>query len=376
MINFLKKNYKKILIFIILILAAVLALAYFYSTSSFSWNKAMNAALKEEDCPKIEEPKYGDKYYNGPLIDTHYHFPDLFPLAPNEVIDYPDPVLGSNLTISQIDCNLERENTKKAFVFFPVYPEFWEQHIEFAKRVNKEYPERFELFIMPPDDDGSPDGFPTVNAEFLDKMLRKAGNIFKGYGEIGLYGREDGAGALPPDSKRLREIYPVVRENKLAVYFHLGEGMKDSYQKILAENRNINFIFHGDQLIPTQGELQDFSQIEEIIKNNPNVYYTIDELYGNQWMIHPEKTKEDFFTYLGDYERLLEYDLQNWKPLIEKYPDQFMWGTDRSDQVVWSHEPDFSLALANYSRAFIAGLDPAVQEKFAYKNAEKVLVSQ
>src|SRR3989338_7570273 len=102
---------------------------------------------------------------------------------------------------------------------------------------------------MAPDRDGDPYGFVTVDAQELTEMLNVYPGLFKGYGETGLYGHPGGAPPLPPDSQRLVEIYPVVRDNNLMVYFHLGEGQKESWEKALAANRDITFIWHGDQLI-------------------------------------------------------------------------------------------------------------------------------
>jgi hypothetical protein len=60
------------------------------------------------------------------------------------------------------------------------------------------YPDKFIPFLMPPDNDGSPDGFPTVNSEVLNEMLEIEPGLFKGYGEIGLYARNGGGPELHP----------------------------------------------------------------------------------------------------------------------------------------------------------------------------------
>src|SRR3989344_3418790 len=363
-----------VVIIIILLLTAGGALIIFRSKSV--WNKQVESALKSTECKTVTGPRYGKNYYNGPLIDTHYHIPDLtLPIIGDfGALDQVSPSLGLNLTISDIVCTLNQENTTKVFAFFPVYPEISDYHIELAKRTMQKYPDKFVPFIMPPEHDNSPNGFPTVDAKTLSKMLSVYPGLFRGFGEIGLYERQGGAPALPPNSPRLTEIYPVVQSNKLVVYFHLGENQKESFEKVLDQNPDINFIWHGDQLIPgEQDGMQDLSNIEDIIRNHPNAFYTIDELYGNKWMIKPEVKKEEFLNYLEDYENLLQYDLNNWKWIIEKYPNQFMWGTDRSDQVLWSHDLEVGQALSNYARAFIAGLNTNVQENFAYKNAERLL---
>ena len=62
---------------------------------------------------------------------------------------------------------------------------------------------------------------------------------------------------------------------------------------------------------------------------------------------------------------------KEWKKMIENNPDQVMWGMDRS--YTWHFDDEVHGLLVEYSRAFIGGLDPEVQEKYAYKNAEQLL---
>jgi hypothetical protein len=290
--------------------------------------------------------------------------------------------MGDNITISDIACTIRQEHTKKVFAFFPVFPDdHTREFLDLAVGAMKQHPDVFVPFIMSPDRDNDPDGSPTVGTDTLQAMLSVYPDLFRGYGEIGLYARGDhggptGSAALPPDSPRLRAIYPVVRKHSLVVYFHLGEGQQDSFERVLRENPDINFIWHGDQLISYENGRQNLQYIEEIISRHPNVFYTVDELYGDDWLIKPEFTQEDFLEHLANYEVLLQEDLDTWQGIIERHPDQFMWGTDRSPQVLWSHDPAVGQALTGYGRAFIARLDPAVQEKFAYKNAERLLSEQ
>lgn len=365
--------------FLIIIVVVTFSLAagllFTFSTSKPLLDKRITNALQSTNLKPVKGPKYSSYYYKGPLIDSHYHIPNL-PESLGEDDDGITPVLGQNLKISDIVFGLEKEKTRKVFAFFPVYPESSKLQIELVKQTMKRYPNTFVPFIMPPDADDSKNGSPTAEAKVLKRMLDVYPGLFKGYGEIGLYERKDGARELPPDSKRLRDIYPLIRKYNLLVYFHLGVGHKESFERALKENRGINFIFHGDQLVSYEGGKQDPTLIEALISKNPNVYYTVDELYGDKWMIKPEVTKKEFLKYLQNYELLLKKDLATWRGIIERHPDQFMWGTDRSDQVLWSHDAKVGQALANYGRAFIARLDPAVQAKFAYKNAEKLLQKQ
>ncbi len=345
------------------------------------WEDKVAAALEPKTCVPAPEKRYGNLRYEGPLIDTHYHIPHFDDPPPWER-NNGRPYMGDNITIADIACTIRQEGTRKVFAFFPVFPEgHTQEFLDLARGTMQQHADIFVPFIMPPDNDNSPGGFPTVRADVLEEMLSVYPKLFSGYGEIGLYARGDrggpkGAAALPPDSPRLREIYPVVRKHKLAVYFHLGEGQQAAFEQMLSQNPDINFIWHGDQLIPYENGVQNLQHIEEIISRHPNVLYTIDELYGDDFLIRPEVPKEQFLAHLETYEVLLEEDLATWKGIIERHPDQFMWGTDRSPQVLWSHDPEVGQALTGYGRAFIARLSPTVQEKFAYKNAERALSKQ
>jgi len=48
-----------------------------------------------------------------------------------------------------------------------------------------------------------------------------------------------------------------------------------------------------------------------------------------------------------------------------------MWGTDRWYR--WQFDYEVGGILEEFGRSFIGELEPQVQEKFAYKNAEKIL---
>lgn len=339
------------------------------------WNRVFTKAFEPVDCPEPRDPStLPDGYYKGPMIDTHIHMqslPDGEPGMP--LAFYSGENIGTKLSIDKWICMLDAEGTRKAFTFFPVWDPIIQESVDVVGMALEKYPNRFVPFIMPPANDGSPDGYPTVDAEELEAMLVISPGLFEGYGEIGLYGRNGGAPELPPNSRRLKEIYPVVREHNLVVYFHLGENQKEALEGAAAANPGIIFIFHGDQLVDCAECDKTHSQVAEILENHPNVYYGVDELYGGEWLLQPGKSKEGFIANFEDYGPLLEHDLAKFKDFIESHPDQVIWGTDRGVSTLWDKDPDVALALNNYVRAFIGKLDPDVQEKFAYKNAEKLL---
>lgn len=131
----------------------------------------------------------------------------------------------------------------------------------------------------------------------------------------------------------------------------------------MEQNPDIPFIVHGEQVE---------NEIGDLMSKYPNVYFTVNDLYGDQHLLHPGETTESFVAALQPYEPLLEQDIATWKDVIEEHPDQFLWGTDRGGIAVWTFDLEVGQALVDYARAFIGRLDPDVQEKFAYKNAEEV----
>lgn len=367
---------RKFIFAILIILLAITGYFNLSQRSPFDIEKVFVAS----SCPIVPRTYLDNSSYKGPLIDTHIHIPST-PDGPNiEILKDPNgrPVMGVNVTMTDYICMMDTEGTKSVFAFFPVWDPIRKESLEIVKETMQRYPGRFLLFIMPPDHDNRADGFPTVTSNILSEMLAVYSELFKGYGEIGLYARGDhggpkGAPELLPDSSRLQEIYPVIRKNNLLVYFHLGEGQKTSFEKTLEQNPNINFIWHGDQLIKYENGKQNLQDVEDILYKHPNAHYGIDELYGDVWLLKPGSIKKDFLAHFKDYELLLEKDLETWKGFIERHPDQVLWGTDRGAAPLWSIDTDVATTLNDYSRAFIGRLNPAVQENFAYKNAERLI---
>lgn len=374
---------KTILIAVVIIFALSATAFFIFSTNPEEFNQVpivknflqqrVDAAFKDVDCP-IQRRTFPPGAYTGPLIDTHIHIADI-PDGP--VGDTPDPgerlLLGVNTSIEDYICMLDVEGTAKALAFFPVWDPVRQSMLDVAKQTMEKYPDRFIPFIMPPDDDGSPTGFPTVDAKTLQEMLSVYPGLFRGYGEIGLYARDGGSPELKPDAPRLLDIYPVARQHKLLVYFHLGQGQKDEYERILEQNPDIGFIFHGDQLIEDAGGGDNLQLIDEILTKHKNVYYGIDELYGDVFLMREGVSKEQFLAHFKNPEPLLQQDLRSWQWFIEKHPDQVIWDTDRGGSVRWALDPDLALVLNDYSRMFIGKLSPAVQERFAYQNAEALV---
>ena len=348
------------------------------------WNQRVEEAFAPLDCPVAIKLEPGDSDYKGLLVDTHFHMPHLWD-APLEsdgdggsyerdvrLGNFPrdEPILGKNITMSEIACGLGQEGIVSAYAFFFVESEKPGQlrpSLDVVRRTMNLYPDRFVPFIQPV---CCNETAPTVDASTLSEFLEIHPGLFRGLGEIVLYDqpREGGgrkAEDYPPDAPLLLEVYQVARQHKLLVWLHPGEGHQDSLERVLNQHPGLNFIVHGEE---TEGN------IGNLMEKYSNIYFSLNDLHGKEYPLGDRNNKSRFLAILGDYEPLIKKDLATWQELIEKYPDRFMWATDRGGSAgFWSYDADVGQILVNYARAFIGRLDPAVQERFAYKNAQRLI---
>ncbi len=351
------------------------------------WDHRIEKALAPSECPPAPDVIAPVGSYAGKLIDTHFHMPAMPDSEPgaepgeralasfgmglfadlefepdDDPINAQLPLAGKNITITELGCLLRTDGTDGAFAFFPVYPHTQDPLLDLARAAVEAHSDIFVPFIMPP---GPSDRQPTVDAATLEDMVSTYPGLFVGYGELGLYeieGKREGSD-FPPDAEIFQRIYPVVREHRLIVYLHPGDDHEDGLAAALAANPDITFVVHGDQIE---------NDIGDLMSRFPNIYYTVDALYGDQYLLRPEETIETFLAATDDFGPLLEADLAKWKSLIEKHPDRFMWGTDRGGSAVWTYDRRVSRRLVEYGRAFIGRLNPEVQEMFAWENAARI----
>ncbi len=351
------------------------------------WQYRIDRSFEPTECPTPLNMSYPASYYQGPLIDTHFHLPHIPDGTPGSedgdpqqggisgldgVGPSPDeegrpfydqlPLLGMNINVDEIACALITDGSTRAFAFFPVFPHIEWQLLEVARRTMERFPHLYVPFIMAPGPDDVP---PTVDGATLSRMLASDPGLFKGYGEIGLYeipGRS--AKDYPPDAPIFQSIYPVTTAHDLLVYLHPGEGQLENLALAVSENPQINFVVHGPEIREDVTVLMD---------TYSNIYFTVNGFFNDTYLLRPEETTESFMTFTENYAGHLVADLEAWKERIEAYPDRFMWGTDRGGPAVWTYDLEVGLRLVDYGRAFIGQLDPGVQELFAYRNAERLI---
>ena len=314
------------------------------------------------DLPPLQRQFENTPYYTGPLFDDHYHMPTFF-----KVPDHPEaPVIDKDISRRDVVCLFDKERIKGAFAFYSIPVNLKDSSLEIIREIEQQYPgviSHFLEYVVFP-------GYP-VDPEQIEEILDANTGLFKGYGEISLY--------LPhyrvvePNDSAMKEFYKTADKHNLIVMMHPVEGQQQAIEEILRDYPNVQFLFHAAEWLSSANMFLD-----TFLEKYPNAHYSVDTtLFGmnssGRPLLDTFSDKQAFVTqFKQKWQSTLKERVTYWKSKIEKHPDQFLWGTDRGSYR-WTHDQDIEALLEEYSRAFIGKLAPAVQEKFAYKNAERLL---
>lgn len=342
------------------------------------WPKRIDAAFTPSTCGTPPTTNFPASYYQGPLIDTHMHIPqvpddqygeqDTGYVSPrgaesdkyDTISQEQRPLLGRTMNIDRIACTLKNEGSIKAFAFFPTFPEITSPAIEVAHRAVQQYPDLFVPFIQ-----ASANGVATLG-KILDVMIDVRPGLFAGFGEVGDSPTEP-INPLPDSEIYLGDFQVVSDHGNMLVYFHPGVGHQDNLERALQQYSDVTFIIHSDFVRP---------HVQGIVDRNPNVYYTYNDIFGISGEVAETfrfGEKEAFLADMrAEWDNLLDEADEMYRPMIEAHPDRFMWDTDRGD-IVWGYDEEVGQILAEFGRAFIGRFDPAIQADLGYKNAERLI---
>lgn len=353
---------------------AVLILVWGGGFATDFFPKIFSKQAKEEACAIAAQPReFSYKpYYTGQLIDAHVHLPTSSKIVSTVSVKLGrlTPVWDKNLSLDYMNCLFETEGTLQAFGFHLLTKYSSGGEVRVAKQMEKKYPGKITHFLMPTFI--SP--WINVSADTVRDILADNPQLFKGIGELKMF---DGTN---PDDPRLLELYDIAKEYNLIIMMHPFDHHKEAVEKVVKQYPGIKFLLHGideDDERGPHGERRDnIDWVISLIKRYDNVYYSVDDtvsIYG--FRLEHEKikpTKEESLPYIrGEFGEKLEKLVKRWKASIESYPDRFLSGTDR--QYGWHFDQDASGLVIEFKRAFIGQLSPAVQEKYAYENAKKLL---
>jgi len=315
--------------------------------------------------------------YDGPLVETHAHIV-MYQSETNTEVQYRVEASerASELSIASYVSSLDRNNIKCSLGFHAIaFDEKQEELLDHARRLLLLYPDRFVLFAEIFRNNPLEWFF---DASALDTLL--ATGLFAGLGEIQFPNSPlDGPPRVNPDDKRFLAIYEVLGDRGLFMMAHPRS--REGLDAAVGHDRRVTWIIHGPHVHSHWTRINDDrDSLDALLSAHPNLYYTLD--FGESLAEILDLTKRldprsggDFLKVVNrDFDRLLETMVSTWKPIIEKYPDRFLWGTDMALPPWQWHAAAFDM-MAKFSRAFIGRLDSPAAENYAYKNAERLLGS-
>jgi len=368
---------KKLILIIVVPISIIIFLIVAYFIFNFVFEKVKNKITdqivgggREElnyECKlKAKEREFNKAlYYSGPLVDTHVHMPVASKIISDMAIraGFEDMPASADISVDYINCLFGIEGITKTFGFFLVPNIFPQYVVDYVRDIEEKYPGKFVKFLMPP----LPLSTLNPKSSEVEEILNNNPGLFQGYGEA-RFDFNLGTNANPEDQYFL-EMYGLADENNLIVQMHPDKGQLEALERLLKKYPNVKFLAH---VMPDVKK-----EIGKLMGIYDNLYYSLDAeihyIFGYQ-TIQDNKgpTKEEYLKFMREnFDSLLEEALRNWKQIIEAHPDQFTWGSDR--WYTWHFDPEVGGLVVEFGRTFIGHLDPAVQEKVAYKNAEKLL---
>jgi hypothetical protein len=328
-------------------------------------NNLLGIEKQKTNCNlKPKQREFNKQYYEGPLIDTHIHMPVASRIvsAVAESSGFENmPAFGGDLTLDYLVCLFDSEGIKKVFGFFIAPKPVTSRSVKFTENTKEEYGNKITALYMP-----TPISSIDPSPSEVEEIFNDNPNLYQGIGEI-KFAFSEVENDQPEDLKYL-EYYRIANDRRLIVQIHPAVNQMPEMERILKNYPNAKFLFHGGDIEPW---------IETLLKNHKNAYYSLDAnlvpIYGwDEKHQFKSATKEEFLTYFRqNFESILNSRLEIWKPIIERNPNQFTWGTDRWHD--WHFDQEVGGLIEEFGRAFIAQLSPEAQKKFAYENAEKML---
>jgi len=298
-------------------------------------------------CDLTPRPKQFNKtpYYTGQLFDAHFHVPDF-----------------SEASLSNLLCTFDKEKVKGTILFYWNGQLSLEKRLAEAESIKNASSGKIRVFLAP---------VQYTLKELEDIEVAHKG-LFTGYGEMAFYNRGDSSQSYypkSPDEQQFLDTYALAEKNNFVVMIHPDKGQEQAVENILKKYPSVKFYFHGDEIE---------SAIIGLMDKYPNVYYSVDAVLSRLPFppadaLHISSSESDYVAKVTqNFNAILEGAVSSWKTKIEKHPDRFTWGTDRGG-FNWHYGEEVSRLFEELSRSFIGRLDPSVQEKYAYKNAESLI---
>ncbi len=307
--------------------------------------------------------------YTGPLFDAHLHLQNMYYGTSEQ--------LSSMKLRSAADLlsYLDRNNVIGAIGFY-IFP---------SSRARYNWVSSVETVISGSKGRVVPLLLPTpwsefVSGQFSDAVLRQylqPQGLFQGVGEIVLTQPE--LQNITFDSPQMQTVFKVVNEMKGIVMVHpsSGPGVRPTdlaeIEPSIQKYPDAIFLFHPKYC---------FDAVAPLMLKYPNVYFSMDfsSFTPGFRMLYPtDPSLSNVESFLASVEsrgidKIVEENINTLSPQILQCPDRIMWGTDfaGNTNLSWHFEDSVTDKVIEISRQFIGRLPADVQEKYAYKNAQRV----
>lgn len=300
------------------------------------------------------------------------------PLAYNGTLFITSEKLGSEFDLDDYITDLNRNGVSQSIVYYGIEGGFFENSDKSIKGALTKYPGRIIPFYST--GIGSQSEGEMLGEELTGQyrkaytqVSKKLGPVLAGVGEIEAY-----AWKVPHNDPKIRSLIDIAAENKMAVMFHPARGQSNEMADLLAGYPNTTFLIHLFR--------NDFTAERQLIHNlmtkYPNLVYTIDadhmmfspnDKIGLLYKYQDQPLSSAVEGFTSDFDRqfkaLLASSLEEYRPLIEAFPDRVTLGTESSlDYALEDAVFDRTIKLLRY---FIAGLPESQREAVAFKNAKR-----
>ena len=354
-------------------------IARFTNEGTDNWENLKTFLLDLDALPSPIRFPTAKERYKGPLFDAHAHLVGTKDREHNAAQD--NRVHINPQTAEKFFAIMDKENIIGLIGFLPVEHDYFVGNDEFNRpyqdqtlAVVNRCDNKLIPFLHPQSLTGIPPKTDSHNLlKLIDQNFRGNPIPFRGIGEIHSGGiLTDSYADMRLVDPAMLELYDYAADNDLIVMIHPELSHIADVHGALDHNLKTIFLLHG--MVDTSESIAE--ELETLFQEHENLYFSVDANLIPEYGLHNSqvKNKEHFLANLhskGMYYRLLASALVTWKPIMEAYPTRIMWGTDLIYS--WNFEPDVMHEIARFSRDFIAGLDPEVQERFAYRNAIEML---
>ncbi len=200
-----------------------------------------------------------------------------------------------------------------------------------------------------------------------------AGNNFiKGFGEV-----ETQEWSVRHNDPDIIELIDLAENNNINFMFHPVAGKIDDVEKIIEAYPNTIFLIHMFR----EDLARSTDKLIRIMKEHDNLYFSMDAAHivhvNNMDIIYdydsPNKQSSIdklVSAYDSKEKSIISSAISAYKPLVDAVPDKVMWGTEIGPE--YAFDPEVFDRAVKASRFVIAGFAQEHQEAVGYKNALRV----